>query len=206
MLKNDTSRPAGGVVRHVDPGHVLIRHKDVLGHDAVGAAAAEAQDLAPVVEHPPAGGDEHQARCGHAALLVDDEHTAEEVRGDVDPGGVVPAAVDQVPVGGPRRFGARGDRQRGPEVAVRPEHLPLGALGEAAGHHQAVGGGQTQVPAAGRAAAGHLGDHPGVGPQVELVAAEAAWLEGPVETRLQERLVRVLGDPGPLFGLVLMIT
>jgi hypothetical protein len=82
--------------------------------------------------------------------------------------------------------GGRRRHERASEVAVVAEQLGLD-LDRPAGDRVPVAGGQRQRPAAGRAAAGDLGHHSRERVEAELVAAEAARLEDPVEPGIHER-------------------
>jgi hypothetical protein len=85
------------------------------------------------------------------------------------------------------------------------EQLALGRLGPARGERHHVAGAQREAPAGRRAAAGDGRRQAEERRQVELVAAEAAWLEHAVEAGLDERGMRLLVHVAALLGRRLLV-
>ena len=126
---------------------------------------------------------------GSAAILERDRHEVGRVgrARAVVPGAVhEPAALDR------HRGAERRPPRRRAELAVGAERVDLRLLGEERRHLQHVCRGETEAPAARRAAARDRHDHARERRHVELVTAEASRLEHAVETGPPELLVDLL--------------
>ncbi len=81
------------------------------------------------------------------------------------------------------------------------EHLVLRALGKPGPDHQRMIGGQRETPGGRRAAPCDLDDHAHEGRNIDLETAVATRHEHPVEARLDERRVHLLGEVRALLDL-----
>ena len=183
----------------VDVDHHRVLERPVPGDaaaveaDAVRARAAQAERVAPVVEHRPLAArrdeQQHPRRAGHA--VVGHQRLAHVVRRVRRARGVGDLAVELPAAVHARRRPDRRGHRGAAEVAVA-EDLLLRALLEPRADLQRVVGGQAHAPGARRAAARELEHDAHVGLHVDLEAAVAARHEHPVEARRHELLVDVL--------------
>ncbi|MGY3677152.1 hypothetical protein ACVWXU_000775 [Streptomyces sp. TE33382] len=199
--------PAGqlvgdGQLAEVPDEGVAGRDAGVLDAQAVGAAAAQTQLVAPVVEpfELVAGDDEHQRR-GRLPLPLRNQGVADEVGGVRRARAVVPGAV-QHPAALAVRLGrpTGSDGRRADELAAG-EQLVLRPLVEHRARHQRVGGPEQIHPARRGAAAGQRRRDPDEGLGAEPVTPVAPGDEDAVEAGLREGLVGVLGVVAALLGL-----
>jgi len=178
-------------------------HEYRLGPDAVRAAGVHPEHgpVAPVVQDRDLLPRDHD---GDPVGGARDQGVAHEVGGVGDARAVVPGAGDHVPPVG-RLGGAHGRRPvRAAKIARRTEDGPLAVLGEVGADDQGVVRAQGQAPAGARVTLRDSEHDLPERRQAELVAAEPARLQDPVEAGRGELAVQFGGVVAEAFGLVLL--
>ena len=175
----------------------MLRDRRVVDDDAVRATPLEADQVAPVVEHP-------KLLPRHdrddALVSVAGRHERHVMRRVRNARAEVPGAVDAVAaVDALRARVLKREARRSDEVPIR-EELVLCGLREVRGNLQGVGRPQSEHPAGRGAAARDRRHHPVERGQVELQPSVAARDEDPIEARLLERFVQLLRVVAPLLG------